>query len=185
MSIQNVRNRKPITDKRVLGLIQSCIQCCKELGYEVPNNLKFKKCKATQRAGLACYGDCTIVLSDFLWKESDKSIQEIIYHEIAHIIAGKGVHHGPAWQKIVNKINKANNMNISRLWGKENLPVHYAEIHSLNYSGYKYSFRCTTCGQIIRFHRATKFTKSYDQYLGDHRPRWTCARCGGIFEKIK
>ena len=180
-NVQNIRNRKPITDARALKLIAECIEGVKALGYNVPE-IRFLQCKATRRAGLACHGDKTIVLSSWLFNESDKSAKRTIFHEIAHIVAGPGVKHGPGWQSIVRKINKTYDQNISRLYSDADMPVHAAARKQLNY---KYIFVCEGCGCELHYRKATKFTRTYDEKLYNGSPRWTCTKCGHAFKLVK
>lgn len=180
--MQNVRNRAKITNQHVLSLIAECVSGTKEMGFKLPSKLKFLQCNAKRRAGLACYRDTVIVLSTFLFKESDNAIKTVIYHELGHIIAGPGTHHGPAWQRIVNHMSMVTALNITRCYSDSDLPVHAAEQKA---KGYRYNFRCKGCGCELHYHKETKFVKTYDQILSyNGQPRWTCTRCGGTFEKI-
>lgn len=180
--MQNVRNRAKITDPRIQELIQECVKGTQEMGFKLPNTLKFLQCKAKRRAGLACYRGPTIVLSTFLYKEEDNAIKTVIYHELGHIIAGPGTHHGPIWQRIVNEMSMVTALNITRCYSDSDLPVHAVETKAV---GYKYNFRCKRCGCELHYHKETKFVKTYDQILSyNGQPRWTCTKCGGSFEKI-
>ena len=179
--VQNIRNRAQIRDQRILDLIATCKSTVTKLGFTIPKKLRFLSCKADHRAGLACYTDTTIVLSTFIFKESDEAICKIIYHEIGHIIAGPGVHHGPAWKKIVNKIGRATNLTIKRCYSAEDLPIHCKEARSAS----KYTFVCKGCGSEIHYNRRTEFVNTYNEIMFNGKPRWTCRSCGGTFELKK
>lgn len=178
--MKNTRNRKPITDKHVLDLITECKNICTELNYSLPCNLRFLQCEAARRAGLACHNDKTIVLSSFLFKESDKAIKTTVLHEIGHIIAGPYAKHGPVWQKIVRRISVATGLNITRCYSNSDMPIHAAAIAS----SYKYNFACVGCGSKIHYTKRTKFVNTYSDLMINGKPRWTCSRCGGTFKMI-
>ena len=178
--MKNTRNRKKITDKHILELIQECKDKCTELGYVLPTNLRFLQCKAVRRAGLACHPDKTIVLSDFLFKEDDKAIKTTILHEIGHIIAGPYAKHGPVWQKIVRKISLATGLNITRCYNDADMPVHATAVAQ----SYKYNFICNGCGCQVHYTRMTSFVTTYNETMSNGKPRWTCRHCGGTFAKI-
>lgn len=178
--MKNVRNRQPITDQHVLDLITECKNICAGLNYSLPGNLKFLQCKAFRRAGLACHADKTIVLSSFLFKESDNAIKTTILHEMGHIIAGPGVKHGPGWQKIVRKINASTGLHITRCYSDEDMPIHATAVAK----SYKYTFQCRGCGLQLKYTRRSRFVDTYDEILYSGKPRWTCSHCGGTFAKI-
>ena len=180
-NVQNIRNRSDITDQHIAALIKECIEKVKSLNFSIPENLRFLECNAARRAGLACYTDTTIVLSRFIYKENDDAIRKIIYHEIGHIVAGPGVHHGPKWKNIVNKIGNATGLVITRCYKDSDMPVHAEE----RKSAYKFIFRCTGCGCEIHYNRRTEFVNTYNQTMSNGKPRWTCRRCQGVFEMIK
>jgi len=184
MGVQIIRNRAEIKDPHILALIKECVEKTKSLNYYVPDNLKFLQCKAEKRAGQASYKTNSITLSTFVYKEQDKHIKQVIYHELAHIVAGPNTHHGPVWKRIANSISRATGLNISRVYDKEDMPVHYEVRLKNKITRYRYTFRCKKCGAILHYARECKFTRTYNQMLGD-KPRWVCKRCGGSFEKIE
>lgn len=179
---QNIRNRTVITEPRILTLIEECVTNTKNMGFALPESLRFLERKNAKRvAGTAYTRQKVIALSEFIYKEKDSAIKAVIYHELAHIIAGPGVGHGPVWKNIVGKMTKTTGIKITRLYSDEDMPVHAAEVGKL----WKYAFRCKGCGSTIHYFKATKFCKTYDQLLLSGKPRWTCTKCGGTFEKIK
>ena len=178
--IRNIRNRAPITNAHIKSLIQECVENVQTLGYSLPAELRYLECNAYRRAGLACHRDKTIVLSTFLYKEDDKAIKTVIYHELGHIIAGPLAKHGPLWKKVVQKIGKATGVNITRCYSDADCPVHAED----KKKQWKYNFRCKGCGQELHYTRKTEFVKTYNAKCGD-RPRWTCTSCGNTFELIK
>lgn len=179
--VYNIRNRSQITNQHILTLIQECVKNTKAMGFSVPRNLRFLECKATRRAGLACYRDVTIVLSTFLYKETDTAIKSTIYHEIGHIVAGSLAGHGPLWQKVVNKMSKTTGIKITRCYSNADMPIHAQEVQTL----WKYNFRCKGCGSQLHYLRKTDFVKTYNHTMSNGKPRWTCTRCGGTFELVK
>ena len=147
------------------------------MGFSVPANLRFLECNAVRRAGLASYVDTTIVLSTFLYKESDDAIKTVIYHEIGHIIAGSYAHHGPVWQKVVNKISKETGLSITRCYSDKDLPIHAEE----RKQHWIYNFHCQGCGCKLHYTRRTKFVDTYAEIMSNGKPRWTCSHCGNTF----
>ena len=178
--VQNIRNREKITDRRILLLINECVENCKVMGFAIPKNIRFLQCKAIRRAGLACYRDNTIVLSTFIYKESDDAVRTIIYHEIGHLIAGSLAKHGPVWQKVVAKMSKATSLTITRCYSDADMPIHAEE----KKKAWKYNFRCKGCGCELHYTRRTEFVNTYNEMLGN-KPRWTCTKCGHGFEMVK
>lgn len=179
--MQNIKNRTKITNPRILELIKECVDNTKTMDFKLPRKIRFLQCEATRRAGLATYKDSTIVLSTFIYKETDEAIKSVIYHEIGHLIAGPLAHHGPVWQRVVNKMSQITGIKITRLYSDSDMPIHAEE----RKKAYKYIFRCKSCGCTCNYLRETVFTKTYDEKTLTGKPRWTCARCGGTFEKIK
>ena len=179
--MQNVKNRSKITDEHILALIQECVNNTKSMGYSVPKALRFLECRANRRAGLACYQDTTIVLSTFIYKESDIAIKSVIYHEIAHIVAGSYAHHGPLWQKVANKMTKVTGIKITRCYSDADMPIHAEE----RKSNWKYNFVCKGCGCMLHYYKRTEFVQTYNEQLSTGKPRWTCTKCGGTFDLIK
>lgn len=177
---RTMRQHAPITEPRILGLINECKAKITSIGFIIPANIKFFQCKAFRRAGLARYVDNSVILSTFIYKEKDDAIKAIIYHEIGHLIAGPRAHHGPEWLKVVNKISRATGIKITRCYSDADLPVH-AEEKKL---AWKYNFRCKDCGSVIHLTRRTEFVRTYNEILPSGSPRWTCARCGGTFELL-
>ena len=181
---QNIRNRAAITDPRILGLIQECVTNTENMGFEVPTMLRFLERKnAVHTAGTAHHRQKLIVLSSYIYKESDDSIKSVIYHELGHIIAGPLAKHGPIWKKIVGKMTEVTGIKISRTYDTEkDMPIHAAELRGL----WKHVFRCKGCGVEFHFVKETKFCRTYNQLTPSGKPMWTCKKCGsGSFEKIK
>ena len=178
--VKNIRNRSKVTNPHIKLLIKECLDQTQALGYYVPAKLRFLECKAKRRAGLACYTDTTIVLSTFIYKEKDIAIKSVIYHEIAHIVAGPGTGHGSVWKHITKKISRVTGVPITVKYSDKDMPV---AAESKKYF-YRYYFYCTTCGAVIRRMKETEFVKTYNQKLANGQPRWTCSNCHGVFEKF-
>ena len=180
--IQKTRNKQAITNPHILELIQECVTNTKDMGFSLPSSLRFAERKNAK--GLVGTASCVkkvIVLSNFIYKEKDDTIKSVIYHELGHIIAGAGAHHGPVWKKVVNKMTEVTGIKISRLYNDEMMPVHAAEKANIA----KFIFRCKKCGGIVYYYKRARFTDTYDELNKLGNPRWTCTHCGGTFEKIK
>ena len=177
--MKNIRNRKEISNPHIKRLIKDCLDTVKGIGFTVPDNLRFLECKAERRAGLACYTDTTIVLSTFIYKEDDAIVKTTILHEIAHILAGPGTHHGPVWQSIVKTINACTGYKITRCYKDSDMPIHASEKKERTY---KFFFTCRGCGCKLRYMRETEFTRTYDEIMDNGKPRWTCRHCHNTFQ---
>jgi predicted SprT family Zn-dependent metalloprotease len=180
------RNRYVITDARVLTIISSCVSDMKNWGFKLPREIKFYSAECSSRLGLATYSDNSVTLSSFLFKESqDDNIRNTVYHELAHLVAGPGTHHGPKWQAVAKVITEKTGLKIERLAKTANYEYFQSEEYS---NKYKYSFKCSGCGVEIHYQKKTQFVNTYADTIVDRkgvtRPRWTCSRCGGTFHKI-
>lgn len=179
---QNIKNRATITDPHILQLIQECVTGTKSMGFELPDSLRFLERKNAARvAGTAYCGQKIIVLSKFIYKEKDDTIRSVIYHELGHIIAGPLAKHGPVWKKVVAKMANVTGIKITRVYTPEAMPVHAEE----KAKACKFIFRCEKCGALVYRHKRSRFTDTYNELNSLGRPRWTCVKCGGTFEKIK
>lgn len=180
--MQIAKNRHTITNSHILDLIQECKESVQRIGYHFPSDIRFLECKAKKRAGQASYTKKTIVLSTFIYKESDANIKNVILHEMAHHIAGPGTHHGPVWQGIAKTLNKALGCTITRCYSKATMPVHMEELKTQPVQRKtpetKWLFQCQGCGTILRYRKKTKFVSTYNEILPTGKRRWTCSRCG-------
>lgn len=181
------KNRYQIKDKRMLTLINSCVKDMKSWGFKLPVPINWYSANCSKRLGQAVYLDNSITLSSFLFKESeDDNIRNTIYHELCHLVAGPGTHHGPKWKAVAKIVTEKTGLKIARLAESDK----YDYFHSKEFLGkYKYNFKCKKCGIEVHYQKRTKFVNTYsDTYLdnqGNKKPRWVCSCCGGTFEKIK
>jgi predicted SprT family Zn-dependent metalloprotease len=55
--------------------------------------------RAKRRAGQTRYSDKTITISRYhIESNSDEEVMDTVLHEVAHVLAPSGSHHGPEWQ---------------------------------------------------------------------------------------
>ncbi len=180
------RNRYSITDQRVLMLIGTCVGNMEEWGFKLPPKITWYSSKCSKRLGQAAYKDNSITLSSFLFKETkDDNIKNTIYHELCHLVAGPGTHHGPAWQKVAKLVTQKSGLEITRLAKSEDYDYFKSEEY---HNKHKYCFRCKGCGAEVHYQKRTQFVNTYSDTFTDSKgvkkPRWTCSKCGGTFEKI-
>lgn len=184
---KTLRGRSIITDQRILGLITECVRETKEMGYALPSNLVFLECNAQSRAGQATIradGSRYVTLSLFLYKEPEVTIKSVIYHELAHIIAGIRAKHGPVWKQVARKMSLKTGIAITRTWSEEDCPIHAEERKATKKQAKKYIFRCKGCGAMVRYSRRTVFVKTYDEMITPSKPRWFCTKCHSMFEMV-
>lgn len=178
------RNRYEIKNTRVLKLIDSCVTDMKSWGIPLPEHITWKSCKCDKRLGLATIGKNIITLSDFLFDEpKDNSIKSVIYHELAHLAAGPGEHHGPKWKAIANLITQESGIKVTRCAD----PREYEYFKTIQKDD-KYRFRCTGCGVEVSYQKKSHFVKSYNKTFisasGERKYCWVCKYCKNHFEKI-
>ena len=92
-----------------------------------------------------------------------------LIHEILHAYFPKD-HHGGDWKKYAQVISKYTQYDIQRLATEE-------ETGALNKGDAKYMCRCSKCGQIFEYNRASKVVKMPELF--------THKKCGGTLERIK
>lgn len=174
-----------LTDSRVIGIINKCIQEVTEMGYKVPAGIKYKTFKSVKTFGICSYREHTLVLNEQLLKEDENCIRNTVMHELAHFIAGPRAKHGPEWKKVANRISVATGLSITRT----NPIASHAAVAEYRASKIKYRFKCKGCGCTLEYTKMTKFVRTYDEtyetYGGEKKPRWTCSCCGNTFEMIK
>ena len=119
--------------------------------------------------------------SDLLHDDaSEKGLKETIIHEILHTCPRCMCHTGE-WKRLASLVNGCYGYNIKRCnnaadKGMEDFYNNHTEITEARHMEYKYYFRCTGCGQIIKRKKESKFTKNYTNYR--------CGACHGRIEKM-
>lgn len=176
---------KTLTDDRVIGIINKCIEEVTEMGYKVPEGIKFKTFKSVKTFGICSYREHALVLNEQLLKEDENCIRNTVMHELAHFIAGSKAKHGPEWKKVANRISVETGLNISRTNSFETHP----EVAKYREENIKYKFKCRGCGCTLKYTKKTEFVRTYadtfETFSGEKKPRWTCSRCGNTFEMVK
>jgi len=114
----------------------------------------FKLDRAKRRAGRCTHYKKVISLSyHHVILNNDEEITDTILHEIAHALAGPGVHHGPKWKAIARQIGAR--------------PERCYDADKVTMPKGKYEATCPTCKKTFHKHRRPKAG----------RIRY-CAKCG-------
>lgn len=96
----------------------------------------------------------------------NKATRETIFHELLHTVDGC-MNHGYKWQKLADLVNDCYMMNIKRTTSSEEKGV---QLKTDEY--YKYQFKCSNCGYIVKKSRQGKFTRRYTEYGCGHCGMW-------------
>lgn len=172
-----------IPDKKVRSVITNCLRSMKEWGLEVKGEIKWSMKKmdgfgiTTSVKGEAFI---RIALNQGLVTQSRKVIEDTIYHELAHVVAGVGKGHGKDWKKVIETIKS-----------HTGLPLHVnGRISDVTndfwFLGYKYVLRCEKCGQMIGFNTKNDLVKNPGEWDEEHNcQRFTHTACGGAWVRIK
>ena len=112
-------------------------------------------------------GKYVIQISERLLADNvpDEYTKQTMYHELLHCVDGGNGHKGK-WKVLAQKCNRELGTNITRTSEYEGIEIEY-----------KYEFRCTQCGMIIKRMKRSNFVNNPRDYR--------CAECGGRFERIK
>ena len=161
-----------LTDERILGYCRDCVQIMNEIGYDI-KGVDWRVFRSTRTYGLAYKKFNTIVLNQELTKEEESAVKNTILHELAHLAAPAGAHHGPDWQWVCEKIRVHTGQVISRT----NPFSQHTGVEEFRNKKVKYEFECPGCRSHITYTRATRFVKEYDQTSIYGGPKWWCSKC--------
>ena len=120
----------PKTDERINRLLAESIVLLKDLGVPISDSVapEVKLTSAHAYLGLCCPKGsrkyCTeydfyIELSGFTLENSEKSLRNILIHELIHTVPG-GLTHGGAWKKWAKFVSEKTEYKIHRYAGVEN-----------------------------------------------------------------
>lgn len=149
--------------KDLMKLVNECMSELNAIGVKYGNVTEWKvNYRAKTRWGLCKkhYSEYTIEITNELLADnlSDKPAKETIFHELIHTCKGC-MNHGTEWQKIANLVNDCYGYNIKRATSSEEKGVDLkANVI------YKYQYKCSKCGQIVRKTKACRFTREYTEY---------------------
>ena len=154
-----------------------CMEMLKEIGIPYAENIRFSvNYRAKKRWGQTrqCPGRYEISINSCLLDESikDDGLVNTILHELLHTCPDC-MNHGAEWKKWADEVWKAYHIEIKRCSSADEKGIDPA----LQESAYRYVYRCTGCGQMVKRMRASRFT----QYPHLFR----CGKCGGNFEAVK
>ncbi len=175
-----------IPDTRYIPIIVECINNLTQWGFDF-DYLSIKwDIQKMDPLGLTSWKtidgvlDTTIYLNQGLITQDISIIKDTVYHEIAHVLAGPNVGHGPKWLNIVSFISKKTGLPMQVTQKSESLENEYF------LQGHKYALICEKCGRIIGFEEMTDFVKNPRSFDKEHNCyRYTHTGCGGVFKRIK
>lgn len=207
---ESLRGKNSISDNEVLDLIDECMEICEKAGYHI-DDLQLAEGQNFGTYGQFTFpknpetGGGTLTLNSYTYKGDRNELKNTILHELAHYIDfweqfdegiiffnrscgkyqtrrdNKFKPHGPRWKAIAAKLSRIGGVNIQRTG---DVPIINDEGKSRKDVA-KYVFKCEKCGSEISYMRSSKFTQTYNEIMKNGKPRWTCARCGGKFVKIR
>lgn len=212
--LNEMKGKEKITDKRVLDLINDCIDNLFKINYQIDNDISFYYGTALGQLGTLIspkrpYDNYQLVLNKELLKESDDDIQNTIYHELAHYIVIKdlfneGVLYWDDYKLFIRRslYNKADHSSHGNYWLKvandistrlklpKKITVTNSNKSMNNYydSNVHYIVRCKKCGQEYKFNRKTKFVQDPNALSSyGNFYKWQCGTCGakGEFEVLE
>lgn len=148
--------------KDLQKLAKECMSELDAIGVEYGNVIEFKiNTRAKSR-----WGQCrriigntySINITNELLRDdlSDRPCKETIFHELIHTCKGC-MNHGYEWQRIADLVNDCYGYNIKRATSSEEKGVEMVKV-------YKYCFKCTNCGSVVKRNRASDFTRNYKRY---------------------
>lgn len=157
--------------KDLILIANECMANLDNIGIEYGNVVKWKvNTRAKSRWGQCSKkgNEYTIEITNELLKDdvSDKATKDTIYHELLHTVKGC-MNHGKKWQDLADLVNDCYMMNIKRTTSSEEKGV---QLKTDEY--YKYKFKCSNCGCVVRKSRQSKFTKRYTEYGCGHCGMW-------------
>lgn len=146
------------------------------LNIPVPQNINndvFINARPKKRFGCCKLKDdvFTIEISEFVLKCSEKSVKNILAHELLHTCKGC-FEHGQLWKCYAEKMNAEYGYNIKRTSSFEELGLERPE----ESCQIKYIIRCKKCGREYPRQRYTCVMKKLNAYR---------CNCGGKLELIK
>ena len=122
------------------------------------------------------------IKADLLHDEApERGLTETTIHEILHTVPGGHGHKG-AWKKYANIVNGYYGYDITRINSddkkgmKQFYEDHPERARKIRRMEYRYIYKCTSCGGVLKRKKASRFTRNYERY--------TCRRCGGRFIEI-
>ena len=131
----------------------------------------------TKRASGKCFYKPTkdkcfeIHIAKYLFNMNKKIILEVLLHELIHTVVDC-FNHGNKFTSIMNKINKAENLNISVVLDSDEMAQTLVANNAIN-SFHKYEIICANCGKHLAYvdrksHNIIKYPFLY-----------SCKACGG------
>jgi len=160
-------------EKRLNVLLEECLAELAAIGIRpcgrilgVKENKRAKKrlgCCRQMKGGTS--PEFELELSVMLQDAEEKTLKEVMIHEILHTCRGC-LNHGSKWKELAARTKKAYGYSIARTADFEKLGIEAGE------EGQKrYRIRCTRCGNT--FYRIRK------SRVVQHPEYYRCARCGG------
>lgn len=132
------------------------------------NNRALKRlgsCRVFSRGGQL---EFKLEISARLAKENDKTVKEVIIHELLHTCRGCQ-NHGSNWKALVDRVNRAYGYRISRTASRDEFPADPQKL--------RYRLSCKNCGSTSYRMRRSRIT--------DHPENYRCKICGGEIEVTK
>ncbi len=159
-------------EKRLNELLEECLEeleainirpCGKILGVRENKRAKKRLGCCKQIKGGLC-PEFQLELSVMLQEAEEKTLKEVMIHEILHTCRGC-LNHGDRWKQLAERAGKAYGYSIKRTASFEKLGIE-AEKEEQK----RYRIRCSCCGSTFYRARRSKVVQ--------HPECYRCARCG-------
>ena len=170
-----------VSDEKIRNVITKCLRNVKAWGLDIgqqPVQWEVKKMNAFGETRWTSLG-VKILLNQGLGTQSNKVIEDTIYHELAHIIA-RDASHGAKWKTVTKFIRQKTKLPLNVTGGIEDVTNDYWM------AGYKYVVRCKKCGQMIGFNALNDLVRNPGEWDSEHNcKRFSHSACGGAWERVK
>ncbi|MGN0658133.1 MAG: SprT-like domain-containing protein [Emergencia sp.] len=164
---------KTAYEKRLAELTAGCLNEMKQIGIrpagrilDVRENSRAKKrlgsCRKVSEPGSEGY---IIEISAALKEKDDKTIKNVLFHELLHTCRGC-MNHGARWKALAGAVNRNFGTDI-----RVTADCRELGLEEENQGTYRYRIRCTACGETFMRMRKSRVT--------EHPENYRCARCGG------
>lgn len=157
-----------LLEKVIIQAHECKIPISKNINPKIYINLRAKKrfgaCRLIKDHGKKFF---IIEISYNLYNSDDKTIMEVIAHEVLHTCNG-AMNHGEKWKRYAFIMNKTYGYNIKRVSTREEMNLSEEKIDKLY--NVKYIVKCLKCGKEIYRLRKSKVVM--------HPEKYRC-QCGG------
>lgn len=152
----HVRGRKPITNTKVLSLINEALEVFKSLNVELKKIDGWVEFKASSKYGEIEYnGDRVRIGLNSLYYHDEKGLYNTILHELVHAAKCVKYGHGESWKRLAYVVSKATGTVIKRTGEARSTREPERET---KVSLPKFACKCSSCGKTFFRFKESNFT---------------------------